>query len=235
LLALVALLACSSPPPQEPPPAPVETPKQAFDANMRLHLELATATRSAVIIGDLGAVKAAAKEIVDANPPELPKAWEPGFTVVKGIAGKIAEAKDVDEAAQGVAALSAACGACHGATGGGPRKDVADALAQKQPPEGIHMREHLWAADRMWLGMVGHSTELFDSAAATLASSDLHQKAHEGATGVPPEFAVFEKQVHELAEAATKGEGPEERIRLYGHFLANCAHCHQMMGVPPRL
>ncbi len=213
----------------------VNEPASEFTAKMKLHYELATEARNAVISGEVSKVKAAAAKLRDTESPKVPESWEPGLKQMKDAATQLAGVTDVDAAGEGVARLAQSCAACHAVTGGGPIADVNEAMKMDHAKGEVHMSKHLWAADGMWLGLVGPSDKLFDKTAAALAETHLHALAQEGVEDVPEEFKTLEMQIHELAASAAKSHNAEERAKLYGHFLGNCARCHTMMEIKPTL
>lgn len=158
---------------------------------------------------------------------------------MKRAAEAAAVAEDLDAMAQDVARVGVVCGACHATTGGGPTAAVTSAKAE-EAPETSHMQRHLWSADRMWLGLIGPSSELFNSGAEALVHTELYEgkAAAEERAWIfelqeldsmrrrPEEFRVMEAQIHDLADMAKAADTPVKRAAVYGQFTATCARCH---------
>lgn len=199
---------------------------------MQLHYTLATEARVEVIRGDLDKARAKAAELAAIEPPEMPEPWVPRLEALRVAAAGVAAAGDLLAAGGALGTLGATCGDCHAAVGGGPSRMVSVALEQPEAP-GPHMRQHLWAADRMWLGLVGPSDELWTTSATALADLELHELAD--LPDGPEAFTRMEMDVHLLAGRAALAKSAAERAVLYGEFLGRCAACHTLVGVTPRL
>lgn len=232
LAALIFLVACGAPEPPQTPEPSAKDAKAEFSLVMREHYEVATESRNALIRGDLDGARTAAAMMAKLETPEVPEPWKPHLTAMEDAAKKLSEATDLDIAGQAVGTLAKTCGDCHESVGGGPKKDAAAALANDTPPEG-HMPQHLWVADRLWLGIIANEPTLFQTSAKFLAESELHQLADEGAAD--EEMATLEKQVHELAGSQGSTANRGEQASLYGHMITNCAQCHGRAGIVPSL
>ncbi|TNE89029.1 MAG: hypothetical protein EP330_12580 [Deltaproteobacteria bacterium] len=231
-LFVLSLLACGSPP-EPPPPEPQPTAaeeKSKFSAAMQEHYAVATDARNQLIRGDLAGARVTAARMESLAVPDVPAPWQPHLERVRAATAELADAEDEEAAGQRLAALAKACSDCHAEVGGGPRTDAAAALADATPPE-THMKQHLWVADRMWLGLIATNGELFTSSATFLAESELHPLGKEGAKD--DELATLERQVHELAAAQGASRDRGEQAVLYGHMITNCARCHSKAGVTP--
>ena len=239
-LALALLGGCGDPEPAAKAPAAKEPAQKTFNASMAEHFSYATSARTAVINGDLAAAKKEMVALVAMESPEgLPQAWEPHMASMKRAAEAAAVAEDLDAMAQDVARVGVVCGACHATTGGGPTAAVTSAKAE-EAPETSHMQRHLWSADRMWLGLIGPSSELFNSGAEALVHTELYEgkAAAEERAWIfelqeldsmrrrPEEFRVMEAQIHDLADMAKAADTPVKRAAVYGQFTATCARCH---------
>ncbi len=234
---LVFLTACDTPEPEAAPePTPAEAKaekKEDFSGKMQEHFTLVTDARMAVLLGDLPGARAHMSKLAAMDPPDVPDGWAPHVTKMKEIAIRGTEAKDLDAASQEVAMLGYLCGTCHLGTGGGPRADVAAAIANPDMPEDTHMRQHLWSTERMWLGLVSGNWELYDSGAKSLAGMPLYPGVAEGDEALPEGFIEDETQVHELGKKAATATDKTEKARTAGTILATCSGCHSKFGAPP--
>lgn len=229
---LASILGCGSAPVAEPAPAPApEDSAKVFTTSMQLHYELATTARSRTIAGDLEGAKQAGAQLTALEPPEVPDGWKPAVEAMRQRADQLSRAGDLLAAGEAVAELAHVCGDCHAATGGGPLEAVKKAEADPEVPPNEHMKRHLWCMDRMWLGLVGPSTELIRSGAKVLSETELYPAVADG--GPDEAFTTLERQVHELAASETVATDRAQQARLYGHFLGNCAGCHEAAGVKP--
>lgn len=197
---------------------------------MKEHYAVATDARNALIRGDLGGARVTAARMESLAVPDVPEPWQPHVAKMRSAMADLADAEDEEAAGQKLAALAKACSDCHAEVGGGPRADAKAAREATSPPD-THMKQHLWVADRMWLGLIAPDSELFTGSATYLAESELHQLGKEGA--VDEELATLEQQVHELAATQGKTTDRGEQAVLYGHMITNCARCHAKAGVTP--
>ncbi|MDJ0655415.1 MAG: hypothetical protein QNJ40_14730 [Xanthomonadales bacterium] len=137
------------------------------------------------------------------------------------IAGEAARAADDRELAVQVARVGEACGACHASN----RVQPFFASRQPQEPTGeslaARMGRHIWAADRMWEGLVSHSLASWQAGAKLLARDPFLMSS---SSKVPAE------RVQEVSDLATEAAAPgswNKRAEVYGRFLATCVGCHE--------
>ncbi len=198
---------------------------------MRDHFEQVRGVQLGVIRGDLRAVRAAAKWVATHDALEgMPQGWEPYVVQMRGAAEEAAAASDIASAAAATATMGRACAACHEAMQRYPRfLDVA------QPPEAyetvLHMMGHMWAADRMWKGLVTPSAVSWNNGVAALAVDPLDEESFAPATDHVGELGVLAARVHDLAAQGRGVAEMDARAEIDGQFLATCAECHQLLGV----
>ena len=82
------------------------------------------------------------------------------------------------------------------------------------------MVRHLWAADRMWEGLVGPSDDAWLAGSSALAGS---LSLPSGNVRGPEELL---RQVGALAGEAETATGQEARAEIYGRLLGTCSQCH---------
>jgi cytochrome c556 len=143
---------------------------------------------------------------------------------IRGYAALIAQSRDPSTVADRVGHLGAACGSCHQETGGGPHFVVAGPPTVGTTQAGT-MVLHLWAADRMWDGLIGPSTDAW--MAGTAALSQAWQQAGPAFFAAEGTGFLGEAQIHRIAEAAEGATTQEDRAAIYGELLSTCNGCHR--------
>lgn len=207
----------------EPPP------RQRFEENMmvRMHMTenfgLVHELERNLIAGKLDAARDLARALAQAPDEPGAKAWAREAARVRERAGAIAAAKTVDEAIRADAQLAAACADCHVAAGAQPEFARWPAL----PPDGAtveaRMARHLWAAERVWEGVVGDAPESWRAGLDVLASAPLP------ATTLGAAREPYAKKLQRLARDARDRKPAvalADRATAYGELLATCAACH---------
>jgi hypothetical protein len=93
------------------------------------------------------------------------------------------------------------------------------------------MIRHLWAADRMWEGLVGPSNESWIAGARAMAETqpELARVFRASTGGMGSES--FLSEVNTLARAAVSATGQAERGKIYGELLNTCNRCHTPIGI----
>lgn len=198
---------------------------EAVSYQMRGHYADVGIIQRALVAGELRQARDAASRVsamteVPGTGPEG-DAWVPR---IRDIAGEIENADTYAHATAAAGRLAATCGACHLEMSRGP-----DFRAAVQLPEDTgfsgHMIRHVWAADRMFEGLVASSDELWAAGAGVFADDPLHGDA------IPPAAEPHAKKLHQLGLGALQLEAPRDRARQYGLMLAECGACHAEMGV----
>ena len=167
--AMVAFLACGE-------------PETAAD-HMEQHFEQVDAVMTAVIAGDLAAVKQPAGWLASHEPAEgLPDDWEPFVTDMQAAARVAEEATDIATAAVATGEMALLCGACHTAVGQG----TAFAFMTQPEETGVtgHMKRHSWALDQLWQGLIGPSEESWQQGAQGLDESPVQGGSEDTRTRV---------------------------------------------------
>lgn len=155
----------------------------------------------------------------------------------EGAEGYLARIHDLADAGSGVgevgqaaaitARLAANCGACHQRLGAeverGIREDTTEA-----PSSATGMSRHLWAADRMWTGLLAPDEGTWRAGASSLASAPLvPARVAPAAAATVTELAG---RLHGMAVAADTATDTAVRTALYGELLATCARCHRAVS-----
>ena len=148
---------------------------------------------------------------------------------MRRLAAEVAAAKDLPQAARGVARLAAACGACHTAIEVTPTLMAAFPRGEDETLAG-HMRKHHRAADLLYRGLVVPSEHSWNSGAKALAGDPAELELRRGPTA-RPEIEALAKRLHGLAEEAGTAGDPKARSDVYGRMLETCSDCHKRQKV----
>ena len=119
---------------------------------------------------------------------------------------------------------------CHERYGHGGRPRLERIALVRNGGADVLLR-HVWAADRMWQGLVGPSSGAWADAAAVLAESPLYE-APEGKL-MNDAARAFAVQVVDAGVATLTAASSTERIDLYGDFLGACGSCHVVTSGGP--
>jgi cytochrome c553 len=198
---------------------------------MHRNLSRAVDIQTGVIEGDLERARRAAAWLVSRENRTSFTSEARGYEgEMLGYAALIAEGREMETVAIQAGQLAAACGSCHRALSGGPNF-VVGSNAPGGGTQEAHMVRHLWAADRMWEGLVGPSEESWVAGARALARTET-SLAPTFRAAIPP--GVLEgllSEVSLLAEEALSATGQNERGDVYGRMLFTCNRCHALAGV----
>lgn len=231
---LVILAACdprggpSEPPPPAPAPPQSRTasdPPPGIGPRMMQHFEDSVRIKDAVIAGKLAEVRAPALRLLEAES-ESPPTWRPFIAANIRRAKELLVAADLPAAALGAAGLARTCGDCHAAIMG-PKfpARVAPAITSGDPKQ--RMRRHQWAADRLWEAMIAHSDAAWTVGAAALTDTALLRTDYPPEVEIEGDPIVVENQLRAFGARAATTRDWDERVQIYGGFLATCAACHE--------
>ena len=193
------------------------------------HWAQAGEIQTALVHGDLEAAREPARWLAEhPEHPGLPQGVLSPVEDMRAFARSVLRAESIADAARCTAEMAAACGRCHQASDGGPKLDGAS-MPPSGPTSVQHMGRHLWAADRMWDGLVGPSDRMWQLGATALAEDPLFLDTGDTENH---EVATLAKEVHALGVTA-RNQMPDSRAGLYGRLLVTCARCHALVGVGP--
>lgn len=247
LVFLLTLIGCPAPAPTSTPEPTIAAPEaspsdpsqtqaaspsapEALHGHMHEHIIHLEAARQALIKGDLPASRAAFKWLTDHEPPEgLPEGWAPHVIAMQGAARRGSGAMHLAAGADALSAAAVACGACHHANHVRPEWPD-EAVPNGDPGTRENMRRHLWAADRMWEGLLQSSGEHWARGARVMIESPLTELTPD--QEIPAEIADFATRVHALDVHALDAKNPEQRGALYGDYIAQCGACHRATTEP---
>lgn len=206
--------------------APAADDEVSVQSHMFEHFARATLIQTAVINGKLEDAKQHAEWLALHVPhAELPTGWEPFVDRMQATAGDISAANSLIVAADATADLAGICGECHQALAFTMKLD-----SSSHAPMGnsvpSRMARHLWAADRLWEGLIGPNEEAWIAGAEALAEAPLRGDdiRSEGASTAD----YLADRVNGLGADARRTARHSARVRLYGHLLSTCAECHDL-------
>lgn len=192
---------------------PAEKPSKALTLDMHERFAYAAMMRTALIHGYAGRARRHARQLHEVLQDADSQA-------VAALALRAAEAESVNDLALAVAQVGEACGACHEKNRVRPQF-----LGATQAPKGdslvARMGRHIWAADRMWEGLIAHSPDTWQRGAKALSRESIFH-ADDGT--VPADRVAA---VQEIARRASQPQPWARRAAVYGEFLAACSGCHQ--------
>lgn len=222
------------------PPASVATEHDSRTADasvaehMHLHLSRIRAIKAFIIAGQLEGVGEPAVWLAEHEVAEgLPGDWSPYVEDIRNYSREVASAGHLLFAAIAVSEMARTCGDCHQANG------VSVNLSEdvKPPNNGdsvrAQMQRHLWAADRMWEGLIGPSETAWKQGTESLTEIQLNASDIGAAPDQEPQVTYLLRRARELGEAGAQATSPKTRSAIYGEFLSLCADCHAMTGGGP--
>lgn len=229
MAACVGLAACVS---AEDEPAAA---KQSYVAHMHGHLDQISAVKAAVIAGDLEASREPARWLAEHDEPAgMPAGWAPYVNSMQAQARVAASAVNLETVAVAVSEIARSCGDCHEATGFA----VAFGFDQRPPADVqnlmTQMQRHLWAADRMWEGLIGPSDQAWQWGTDMLAEVNL--SGEEIADHSEQEATQVDHLVQEMRAIGVEGTTAPDgatRSAVYSKFLSLCANCHSLTAGGP--
>jgi cytochrome c553 len=186
---------------------------------MAVHFASAVRIQSALVHGDLDAARGPAETIWAADRiPDFGADADPYVVEVREEARNIREARSYAEAVAATGRLAAACGDCHERFDGGPNFQVS--AEPTGADRDAHMTRHVWAADRLWEGLLMATGGPWPAGAAVLAEdllsgSDLFAAA-----------ARHAERLAELGREALEVTERRDRAVVFGQVLATCGACH---------
>ncbi|MGE3888978.1 MAG: hypothetical protein AB7H81_21315 [Vicinamibacterales bacterium] len=197
---------------------------------MQAHFDAIVAVRDALIGGDLAEARSRAQWIVDNDAEPGIASWREYADEIQRWAADVVKASAIEPAAAAGAELARTCGRCH--SGHAVPPDLG-ASALTPPVAGTdpvaHMRQHQWAAERMWEGLIGPSESRWNAGTAELARAPLTSKEVLSEPSAVKQVDDLTARVRALAAEARDipATAWDTRSAIYGRFLSTCAACHQ--------
>ncbi|MDD9967570.1 MAG: hypothetical protein OXR73_15145 [Myxococcales bacterium] len=203
-------------------------PRPDLPAHMQANFFLAIDARDALIDGKLEEARERARLLAtqtndEAFPPDL----RPYLARMKQHADGVVLAADPAEAGQELGMLAIACGDCHWHAKQGPTAPREPPLPFQEGPDdmGVRMFRHEVGHDQMWTGMITPSEEDYRSGTITLTRAPL--KAPEAGDGpLDPRLHAAVERIRDLAKQSRAATTHQQRAKLYGTMITECASCH---------
>jgi cytochrome c553 len=197
---------------------------------MHRNLSRTVDIQTGVIHGDLGKAQAAAEWLLSRQDQiSFPTSGGEYRDEMLEYAYRISTATELEVVATQTGRLAGACGRCHQATGGGPTFMVGTKSPTGDSQESQMIR-HLWAADRMWEGLVGPSEEAWMAGAEAMAESQPGLARELRASGNSQRSERLLEEVNLLAQEALTKSDLAARADVYGRLLDTCYRCHTLSG-----
>jgi len=217
---LFTLAACAGSPEREG-----VTPTQA---HMYAHFDRTLEVHDALVRGDMERARRGAEWLAThQDAAMLPEGSERFSTLMRGQAGRVSEASELQEAAVAVARMASACGGCHEEYGIDPRF-----LMGAPPPGGsgakAEMALHVWASERMWNGLVGPDDYAWTSGASALTKGWLSPRDVVADPSTRERVRELVQQVYQVGTRAGTVSDAQARAEVYGEFLTTCIDCHRL-------
>jgi hypothetical protein len=223
--------------PTQPAATEAEEEQEATDADekskeasaMHQRFLAVNGIRDAVIAGDLAAAKERADRLAkDKKLLSVFASWGPHTNDMRAEIQKTAEATDLGTAAKHLAAAARACGRCHAGLGVATLDEKVGEMPKKQGDIGGIMRQHHWATNNMWTGLIAPSEATLTAGSAAL--SEIAKNAQEQPTVKNDEqLRAMLKEVEGLGYDVTRAVTWPERTAAFGKLLATCSTCHDKM------
>jgi hypothetical protein len=213
-------------PPPAAAPAPVPPDASLLAVHMEDHFIVVAELQRDIAIGRLADAKQRARWLMAHEPPAR-EGWPMFVEDMQTAAKQVIAAPDLPTASALAARLGRTCSQCH------ERQAAIVTFAWEPPPAdspdlAAQMRRHQWAAARLWEGLVGPSTEMWDEGASALSTSQLD--AAGAANDVPRgDVTALATKIRELSLRATTTDDHDARATLYGEILSTCAGCHELV------
>lgn len=196
---------------------------------MHRNLSKTVDIQTGVVQGDLERAREAATWLLTRQQP-FPPGGESFEQELRLYASRIAEATDLKTVAVQTGQLAATCGGCHEAVRGGPSFVVAGDVPGGDSQEALMVR-HLWAADRMWEGLVGPSEEAWMAGATAMAETEPALARAFRSSVIAEGAEEFLQEVNLLATEALNAYGLGLRADVYGRLLETCNRCHSSLAI----
>jgi len=206
----------------------------SLSEHMHQHLSTIRAVKQFLIAGQLTGMREPAGWLAEHEvATDLPPGWEAYLAELRVHARDTLAANHLVFAAESFSEMVRTCGDCHRANG---VDGVVEPLTGSAPTGDslrAQMRRHLWAADRMWEGLVGPSDDAWNAGVAALASIDVQASDIGVSETVRPKVEYLLNRIGELGEVGSQVDSSQARSEVYGEFLSLCADCHSWTGGGP--
>ena len=200
--------------------------------HMREHWGLAVVIRDAVIAATLDELPDVAGELADHKAPDSLAKYRDPIVTMRSAAEAAQKTGNVTVAAAATADLARACGDCHLAA------NVAPSLPAEPLPPGedatkAHMLRYDYAVRELWAGLVIPSDERWSGGARALTQKPLKRGDFFEDWEVTDRMIELDQNVHKMRGDVVAAATRDERVKLFGDLIANCASCHAATAQGP--
>jgi cytochrome c553 len=194
---------------------------------MYVHFEAIRDAREAAVMGDLGALRAAATAVRErGDVAGLPEGAGPRLADLRGRARAIEESQSLEEALRLAPVLVVDCGSCHQASG----VDLGQRFARRTIPEGEGIDRHAqrlgWSVNRLWEGLLGPSEPAWSVGVDALPDGRSFGPEVIEAVGDRDRVLMDRDRFDGLTARARSAEDWDQRALVLGEILQVCAGCH---------
>ncbi|MCA9572898.1 MAG: hypothetical protein KC656_33905, partial [Myxococcales bacterium] len=132
---------------------------------------------------------------------------------------------DIPAAAFKVAQLGQSCAVCHAGVRAGPTVR-SDAVPSREFRDEDVMKQHAWASDWLWVGLLANDQIAWERGAQELDTSPFPSVS---LTDFPEQkFMDLEDRLHQYAKEAQNARTPDARGFAFGKILSTCSRCHDV-------
>lgn len=206
----------------EPEPASPARPGQAsLQKRMHDHFRAIQSIYHALLVDDLDAAKARARELSQMPDRSGSREWDDAVRFLRAEADRLADAANANDARSLSTNMATYCADCHMR-----RAEPAAFRPAAVPPDDgsvpAAMARHAWAADTMWRGVIAPSTDLWREGLAEMASVPRLVGRGERAA----EVDTLRARLEALAKGSSGLRGQGDRARRLAEIMDVCAACH---------
>jgi hypothetical protein len=203
-------------------------------AHMHQHLSAMRAMKVFIVAGQLDGMREPAVWLEEHQAtPGLPGDWQSYVMQLRRYAGEAAAARHLDSGAALVSEMARVCGDCHAANSVEADLDDGDSLPPDMDSVTLQMQRHMWAVDRMWVGLISPSDAAWVEGAAVLATIRLTPADIGLSEANEPKLSYLLDRAREIGVQGELADGRQARSELYGELLGLCADCHSLTGGGP--
>jgi cytochrome c553 len=221
-VAAMAVLGCGGE--REPEPAsPARPGKASLQDRMHGHFRAIQSIYHALLVDDLDAAKARARELSQMPERTGSTEWDEAVRFLRAEADRLANATSAKDARSLSTGMATYCADCHMSRA----EPAAFRPAAVPPDDGTvpgAMARHEWAANTMWLGVIAPSTDLWRDGLAEMASAPRLVAEGERAA----EVDTLRVRLDALAKGSGDLRGQGDRADRLTEIMHVCAACHAL-------
>lgn len=215
-LGVAAWPARSQPPDREP-----------LHTRMHAHYSTLRDIHRALLFNDLRRARRLALDLAEMAAPGALPGWEEHAGRIRDTASRLNRARNASRARRLVAELAVGCGDCH--------EESADTSRFVAGPEPFddgsapgRMARHEWAAESVWLGLVGPAPDLWRDGLAVLAAPPLLPEAFTDDRARQEKVDALSRRLAALAARASRLDDDAAQASAFAAMLDTCAGCHAL-------